>query len=223
MEYLDKNSLAVTLDALNDAVFYEHRLSKTNVRMISDWLVSRHGLKGSYANMFAPTESDFAQPVVVYTGEKLTSRASKAHILGEEAYRMLLLLGDKSVKVSRALKEADEGMFDRLSHEDRTPGMYCCGTCSAAYWRNLSAGGLRSRDRELRAGLKNLKEHRDGKGRYRRYPFWYTMLALSDIDLPGVRQEIKYATPVLERFIRREPADRYSVRRHDLAHRLLCR
>jgi hypothetical protein len=32
---------------------------------------------------------------------------------------------------------------------------------------------------------------RDGKGGWRTFPFWYTMLALSEIELPGAGAEIR--------------------------------
>jgi hypothetical protein len=56
------------------------------------------------------------------------------------------------------------------------------------------------------------------------FPFWYTILALSEMDLPEASRELAYAAPVLERAARRAPGPtRTAVRRQQLAGRALAR
>jgi len=63
---------------------------------------------------------------------------------------------------------------------------------------------------------------RDGENQWRRFPFWYTVLALSEIDAAEARAELKYAAPALERAARRAlPSAVYARRRHELAARTL--
>jgi hypothetical protein len=91
-------------------------------------------------------------------------------------------------------------------------------------WRHLLAGGLDRQDERLREGVTYLRSMRSGDGKWRRFPFWYTVLALSEMDVPGARDEIKYARPLLERAAERTPArDLYARRRHELAARALSR
>ena len=69
-----------------------------------------------------------------------------------------------------------------------------------------------------------LRGSRKGDGRWRRFPFYYTLLALSDIDLPGAVEEIRYAAPVCEAYLKRPPKpDSTSQRRHELVERVLGR
>jgi hypothetical protein len=69
-----------------------------------------------------------------------------------------------------------------------------------------------------------LKEHRDGTGGWRRFPFHYTLLALSEIDARGVVREIQYAAPTLERILkRRSRGGRFEIRRRAVAERILAR
>jgi hypothetical protein len=82
---------------------------------------------------------------------------------------------------------------------------------------------LKKRER-LAGGLKFLKERRDGKGRWNRFPFHYTLLALSEMEGKGVRGEIEYAAPALERMLRRRSrGGKYEARRREVAGRLLAR
>lgn len=100
--------------------------------------------------------------------------------------------------------------------------MYCCRTCTPALWRHLAVGGLEDSERRLTAGMKALKSHRDSKGRWKGFPFYYTLLALSEIDLPPVIREMRYAAPACERVLRRSPRDdKFASRRRLLAERIL--
>ena len=77
-------------------------------------------------------------------------------------------------------------------------------------------------EKRLKAGLKALEKHRDGKGRWKRFPFYYTLLAISELDFKSAIAEMKYAAPVLERVIKRNSKkDKYAERRVSLAERIL--
>jgi hypothetical protein len=91
-------------------------------------------------------------------------------------------------------------------------------------WRNLLSGGLDRQKERLTKGVKQLRNVRDGKGGWDRFPFWYTVLALVEIEQPQARAELKYAAPLLERTAKRPPAgSKYARRRHQIAQRALAR
>ena len=157
--------------------------------------------------MFAPTERDFKEGIRLFTGERVHSRAAIGHILGEEACRAIILLDLKDEGVQNALKRASLGMMSRIDLSKRTPGMYCCGTCSASLWRHLAVGGLKDPKRRLEKGMEALKLHRVGNGKWKRFPFYYTLLALSEINSPSAISEMNYAAPVLIRIMKRKVGD----------------
>lgn len=227
MGLVNSESLGATLDAVNEALFFGQRLTKPDRAEVATWLASRQGLPRSYAGMVAPMERDYAEGVRVFTGEKIRSGAATGHILGEEALRALRLLGVDTAVVRAALANAQVGMEARLRESEERgydTGMYCCGTCSCAYWRALSVGGLGRAERRLAAGMEKLKARHLGTGKWRIFPFHYTVLALTDIGLPGAMAELQYAAPVLERYLKR-PAkdDPYHLRRRAVAERALAR
>ena len=126
-----------------------------------------------------------------------------------------------------ALEKATLGMMGRLllpsgEPNPATMGEYCCGICSAAYWRHLSAGGLCDSKARLAAGMALLKENRKGNGQWKRFPFYYTLFAISEVKMPSAVEEMKYAAPVLERYLKRAAVDDvYEQRRRALAERVL--
>lgn len=227
MKIIEPNSLALSLDAVNDAFFFDRSLSVSEKEQAAKWIAERQGMPGSYANMCAPTEYDFRKGVKVFTGEVIKTGAATAHILGEEASRALILLDVSNPDVQNALKRSSIGMNERLSGSERLGyryGMYCCAMCSCALWRHLAIGGLNDGERRLAAGMKALKSHRDGKGRWRRFPFYYTLLALSEIDLAGAAAELRYACPSCERYLKRAGKKNvFDTRRRVLIERILAK
>lgn len=211
------DSLGDTLDAVNAALFERRPLSTAERASAAAWIAGRQGLPGSYAGMFAPTGYDYTFGALTFTGEPVRSGASTGHVLSEEACRALFLLldglppGDEQAQTARAealaaLRRAREGIFRRLESSEaagKDAGVYCCGMCSAALWRHLEVSGDLKDLERLENGLAVLRRERSGAGRWRRFPFYYTLLALTEIALPAAREELAYAAPVAERTLRR--------------------
>jgi hypothetical protein len=221
------NSLAATLDAVNEAFFYGRRLSKSQREDAAEWIAGRQGKPGAYAGMFAPTAVDMKDSLVLFTGERVVTGGGARHILGEEACRALILLDVRQAAVRDALEQASRGMMGRLvKAREGEHGIYCCGRCSVALWRHLAVGGLAEADPErwLRVGIGLLKSHRDGRGRWRRFPYYYTLLALSEIALPTATAEMRYAAPSCERYLKRRAArGKHAQRRRDLSELILAK
>lgn len=225
MNIINTASLYKTLDNLNQ-IFLDNRVITSAERnKVSKWITERQGLKGSYANMFAPSVSDFKE-IILFTGDKLTSKASIAHILGEESLRALSLLNVKDKKVDAATEKARSGLNSLLKKNYRLGnyplGMFCCGKCTVALWRNISAESVTKNKKALESGIKYLKSMRDGKGKWRRFPFFYTLLALIEINLPSAKEELKYASEICRKYVNRKSKDDiYGKRKKEIARRVL--
>jgi hypothetical protein len=225
---INKASLSLTVDALTAADFDGRRLTAAERGDAARWIAARQGLPGSYADMFAGFPAERSKGIVLFTGERIAS-ASARHILGEEASRALRRLGVRDRGVARALAAANEGMLTRLARaaEDprkRNSGLFCCGKCTVGLWRNVLAGGLDRREDRLDCGIRHLRTVRDGEQGWRKFPFWYTVLALNEMNGRDARSELEYAAPALEREVRRSRSTSvYARRRRELAARTLGR
>jgi hypothetical protein len=226
MPTLDNDSLAMTLDSLaTDAFFGKADASKDRTTVLR-WVYGRQGQPGSYAGMFAPTESDRAG-IRLFTGERVTSRGGTAHQLGEEACRLLNLYKGDVPEASAALERAVKGMTARLEDaESRGQGtaVYCCGTCSPAYWRNLATGLLPKAEERLSGGLKRLGELRSEDGQWHKFPFYFTCLALIEIEPSLSQGELRHAASRWERLLPRLARSKatYDIRRAELGRRVLA-
>lgn len=118
MDLLRTRSLASTLDAVNEELFFGRRIPKGEARRVAAWIAGRQGLPESYAGMFAPTPKDLVDGIRLFTGERISSGAATGHILGEEACRVLLLLNASSSDVQEALARASRSMDARLAESE---------------------------------------------------------------------------------------------------------
>ena len=225
---INRASLSETVDAINAALFDGRTLAAVERGQAARWIAGRQGLLGAYGGTFAGFPGERSRGIVLFTGERIAS-ASARHILGEEASRVLRRLRVRDPNVTRALERADDGLMRCLARaaedpRNSNPGLYCCGKCSVGLWRNLLAGGLNRPEERLRRGARHLQSIRDGEHQWRRFPFWYTVLALSEMDNAEARTELKYAAPGLERAASRAvPSSLYARRRRELAVRTLNR
>jgi hypothetical protein len=222
MTLLDTTSLGGTIDAVNEAFFEGLALPKAECAAAAAWIAARQGERGTYRDMPAPTAEDFRHFPRLFAGERLNSRASTSHILGQEACRALILLGVHTQPIDAAIRRAQAWLREPQDRRDPRYGTYCCGICSIGLWRHLAVSDVSGARDRIKAGLKILRQRRDGQGRWRIFPFHYTLLALLELDSRMARQEMRYAAPVCERLARRgPPEDPYARRRQVIARRVL--
>ncbi|MGC4088138.1 MAG: hypothetical protein QM756_09605 [Polyangiaceae bacterium] len=224
---IHSSSLSQTIDTINEHTFDGRALPSTERVSVAKWLAERQGLAGAYAETFAGFPRERREGILVFTGERITS-ASARHILGEETCRALRSLRVRDAQVRAALERADEGMQSCLARaaldpRNQNPGKFCCGKCSVSMWRNLLSGGLDRHEERLEMGVTGfLRAHRSTGAKWRVFPFWYTVLALSEMKLRAARAELEFVAPTLERAAkRRVPSDVYGIRRRALASRAL--
>ena len=232
MSLVNETSLSATLDAVNEALFFGRPLSQADRVEAAEWIAQRQAQHNGYRDALpAPLEADLGGRARLFTGEALKSWAGTAHILGEEACRALIRLDAPSPNVQAALSDATQAMQGVLGQMvaegwfDKRPGVFCCARCSVSIWRHMAAGGLAGADpvRWLEGGLRTLAVQRTEDGRWHGFPFYYTLLALTEIDLPGAREELRYVAPVCERLLRRAAgADVYVTRRRAVMERALA-
>ncbi|HOW63752.1 MAG TPA: hypothetical protein P5186_08830 [Candidatus Paceibacterota bacterium] len=202
---LNCDCLGSTLDAVSEALFFGVPIPVVERRAVAKWIATRQGLPGAYADTFAPTEKD-TLGIHLFTGEAIRTLAGTAHILGEESCRVLHLLNVKDRQVQEALTRAVRGLAARLDNAERrgaSPGFYCCGACAAAYWRNLATGQLPRSEERLRSGLVELTTLRAGGGKWRRFPFFYTCLVLTEIGPNLAKAEMQCAALYWQRNLKK--------------------
>ncbi len=89
-------------------------------------------------------------------------------------------------------------------------------------WRLVGIDAPAADDAALDHLLSALPKYRDGQGAWRRFPFFYTLLALSELDHPNVREELRYARGACEQKLTRlKPGNDVASRRIAVMERVL--
>lgn len=227
MKYLDSKSLFQTIDNVSEAILFNLNIDKEEKAQIADFIVNQQGKPNAYADTFAPTENDLKNDLVLFTGEKIKSRVGKCHMIGEEASRILRKLDMQNDKVNIALQRADKGLNNQinlyLSGQRHEFGTYCCKSCSCGLWINMSSGGLIMNSSFLKAGMAYLTKHRDGKGKWKGFPFYYTLYVLNELDKKIAGDEMNYAAVCIERRMKKTKKieDKYDLRRNYICEQIL--
>jgi hypothetical protein len=219
MQLLNRSSLYKTVDNVNEALFYGKKITKTDAKNVINWMSSRHDTEYSYNRSFGLTGKDMNSGIYTYTGERLVS-ASMRHIMAEESARVVLQLSRITGSKPNTLESTDERFYKMLEASEaagKPIGTFCCGACTIGLWRYLNAGGLPKYQKYISDGILSLHSNRDETGKWGRFPFYYTLLALSEIDDPSALKEINYAMPECERALKRlRPDSKFSIRKRDL-------
>jgi hypothetical protein len=233
MDLVHSESLAETVNAVNDAFFLGRDLAPRDRERAALWIASRQGLPGSYAGSFALFDSEGRAGIRLFTGERATNAGAR-HIVGQEACRALRFLDVDHPTVQAALRAASENLAARVGplaapggsvtwFDAYAGGVYCCGKCSVGFWRHLTAGGFDQQERRLAIGLRCLASRRRDDRSWGVFPFWYTVSALIEMPPELAQPELRYAAPRLERAAaRRPPTDQFGLRRHAIAARALA-
>ena len=219
------HSLSKTLDRINERHFLDETFDRNEAERTLDWLAGRFGADSAYAGTFGVTEQDSRSKLYTFTGERLQS-ASLRHIHAEETCRAIILLNRRVGRGQLPELEAATSRllacFEVAHAKGRPRGTFCCGLCTVSLWRHMAIGGLGDYARHLDEGIGVLASHEDGAGTWRRFPFYYTLLALSEVDTPNARRAVSYALPECARrlkSIRRNTP--FGVRRYGLLSRIL--
>ena len=220
MTWLDSLSLVKTMENANLAYLNGQDIPAADKVEMAHWVASRQGLKGSYRGMFAPTEQDLHQGIRLFTGENLTY-ASGRHCMGQEAARLLRLWEVDIPEVKETYERAVYWM--RNTQEYMHHGTYCCGRCTLAYWRHYSVGDFEHKEEFLVNGLRVMKSERDGKGKWRRFPFYYSIFTLLDLNLQPAIEELRYTRGAMECYLEASRRGSYAEKRRAILEKALAK
>jgi hypothetical protein len=215
-------TLAAVVDEVSAAFFDNCAIPPAVADEIATWLASRQIHSGNEKDMLAPTDRDYRAGVRLFTGERLRTKLATRNVLTSEAARALILLGTSSAPVQDCLERVGHKLASRCFAGSCRIGE--CAHSAVGLMRYLAVGGWVDAEEHLAWHLELLSQHRNGSGRWQRFPFYYTLLALTEIDLPSALKELRYAVPACERVLRRAAGHgEYARRRRVVVDEVLSR
>ncbi len=185
--------------------------ARAEVVELVQWLGQRQYKSGPHAGLFAPTQGDYKDGVRLFTGERLKTRLATRNVLSGEAARALVLFDLPLRETESILERLNFNMLQACYSRSCVIGE--CAHSSVGLMRYLAMREVDDAEQRLQSHIQILSRQRNGKGRWKRFPFYYTLLALLEIGLPLARDEMRYTAPACERCLRRSPTDDVFYRR----------
>jgi hypothetical protein len=208
-------SLFSTLDSAAEKLFYQGSSSNSLQEEIVALILSRQCQTGVNAGFFLPFTAESEVKFKLFSGEPLKTSLAQNHLPMIEAVRIIKLLDSQGHASTQAIHLANQRM------EKMCYSSFCAkGECKAltiAYLRFISLDGTGNSASKINTHLSSLARHRDGKGRWSGFPFYYTLLMLLEITDPLAAEELQYALPACEKLqVQNWSGDPISKRRQEI-------
>lgn len=151
---------------------------------------------------------DITQHNHLITGEKLSTKLAVKNINAIQKARLLSILDVPNEADEIRLQQLDSWITKQCFAEFCGAGE--CRHSSIAYLRYIGAFDGAINDEKVDRFIQLLSEYRDGNGRWKGFPFYYTLLVLSELYNESARIELEYAIPACKRAMKRIKNDSYS-------------
>jgi hypothetical protein len=215
-------SLNASLDLAAEAFFYQKPISKSQREEFAALLAGRQSKSGVNAGFFIPFTAESEAQVKLFSGEQLRTALAIRHIQLLEAARILNLLVVENHNVAQVIEVANRRMKTMCYASFCVKGE--CRHLTIAFMRYLAVTGSNDTQPRLNGFLTQLAGYRDGKGKWGSFPFYYTLLMLTEINDPQADQECQYAAPTCEKNLKRNwDSDPISKRRQTILNKVLTR
>jgi hypothetical protein len=190
-----------------------------NFEQVVEFIAGQQIPYGHDAGVFVESRNVSQIKARLYTGERLQTHLAVKIIRTIESARALVLSGSPSEIAQTSIALADSWLEKQCFSDFCAVGE--CRYSSMAFIRYLNA--LRKTD-ILEKMISRLSEFRDGKGGWKGFPYFLTLLALSEIESSVADNELIYALPFTEqRFKRSKSEEPYRFRREEILSRVLNR
>jgi hypothetical protein len=158
---------------------------------------------------------DLTQKNRLITGEKLSTKLAVRNIYAVQKARLLSQLISPSSEDMKNLLSLDDWIAEQCFTKFCAAGE--CRHSTMAYLRYLGTFEDETTKERVETFIRKVSAHRDGKGRWKGFPFYYTLLVLHELNTEAAREELDYAIPACRRAEARIKVndDFYSIR-HDV-------
>ncbi len=215
-------NLRTTLDSIDEALFSQHPIPLAERETFALHILSRQIPEGHHAGLFNSGAAGRETEPRLFTGERLYTLLAARHTLLIDSTRILTLLGVKNDAVTRAIEAAEQRMETRCYADFCAVGE--CRHLTLAFMRYLIASHPPGYEQRLDTFLNLLAVHRDQHGKWGTFPFYYTLLMLSESYAPQAILERQYAAPACAAALQRPwKNDPISHRRKAILEKVLIR
>jgi hypothetical protein len=158
-------------------LFFDEPILPAERDALVGWILAHQNRQRGFC--FCPTVAEREQGIRLFTGEKLQTRLAADNAVEMETLRLLALLQPDTPQVQQ-LFEMSERRLSAVCY-----GRVCskgeCAHASISVLRYHTVRGAGNNAGMIGRGLDALRQDRTGKGHWRTFPFYYTLLWLTEL------------------------------------------
>lgn len=194
-----KTGLAQSINSISRALIEGRIFSEKEKAEIAAFIFDRKNPVDEFT--FYPTNTERINGIRLVTGEKAKTQLLANNALELETLRILSIFVPRDTRLRQLHDKADQRLQKLCIYNICTTGE--CAAASIVFLRYLTALAQNDHGEKIHCGLDILKQMRDGKGRWKNFPFFYTLLWLTELTWPEGIHELGYALPAYQRLITR--------------------
>jgi hypothetical protein len=199
MDTPKKPGLAQSINAISRALIEGKIYSENEKAEIAAFIFDHKNPVDGFT--FYPTDAERIKGIQLVTGEKAKTQLLANNALELEALRILSILTPRDSRLLQLHEKADQRLQKLCFYDICITGE--CAAASIIFLRYLTTLTQNDHSEKIHCGLSSLKQMRDGSGRWRKFPFFYTLLWLTELTWPEAIHELAYALPAYQPLIKR--------------------
>ncbi len=189
MQFIDESSLYTTVTNAARFMFEGGTFDVAARASLAAWILSQQNRHRGF--IFYPTHDELAAGIRLLSGEKPRTRLLTANAVELETLRLLALIQPEADRVQQLFLEADARLAGLCFADVCTTGE--CAHASIAVLRYRAARAVTGALFSFSHALDALRQDRSGDGKWRRFPFFFTLLWLVELPAELAREELAYA------------------------------
>ena len=155
---------------------------------LANWILAHQNRYRGF--IFYPSQSDRESGIRLFSGEKPKAKFLVDNVVELETLRILALLQPDAPEVLQVLQDANHRLFQLCFANGCIVGE--CAHASIAFLRYLIAHATNPSAPKFRRTLDILKQKRSGDGKWRGFPFFFTLLWLTELPDNLAEDELSY-------------------------------
>lgn len=167
---------------------------------LAGWILARQNRQNGF--IFHPTQEEQQVGICLLSGEKPKTKLLANNALELETLRLLALLQPGAPEARRTFETANRRLARLCFAQVCTTGE--CAHASIAYLRYLTALDMQQCLPQAQHALDVIRQFRSGTGRWRAFPFFFTLLWLNDLPDGLAAAELEYARPYCETLLEKQ-------------------
>lgn len=199
MEIWEKSGLAQMINDISIVLIEGRVFTDQEKAKIAALICDHTNPVGEFT--FYPTQGERLKGFQLVTGEKVKTQLLANNTLELETLRILTILKPQDVQLLHLHEKANRRLPNLCFYNICTTGE--CAATSIVFLRYLTALSQIDHAEKIGLGLGALYQTRDGNGTWKKFPFFYTLLWLTELSISKANSELTYTLPAVKRLIKR--------------------